>query len=88
MLLAAALVFALPASAGKDPALRRAEAFVDKRCPAQYREIATRMWAADLPFNALYGNCLAGEAHLDRSRYAVVLRMHSRPTSTPGGAVR
>jgi LppP/LprE lipoprotein len=61
MFLAAALVFVLAASAGKDPALLRAQAFVDKRCPAQEREISTRMWGAGVRFNALYGNCRAGD---------------------------
>jgi len=63
------------ASAGRDPALLRARAFVDKRCPAQYREISTRMWGAGLRFNALYGNCRAGDGRdqhvwfFDRGRF-------------------
>ena len=75
ILLGAALIFALPASAGKDPALLRAQAFVDKRCPAQYREISARMWFPGLRFNALYGNCRAGDGRdqriwfFDRGRF-------------------
>jgi hypothetical protein len=61
MFLGAALVFALAASAGKDPALLQAQAFVDKRCPAKEREISTRLWFPGLRFNALYGNCRAGD---------------------------
>jgi hypothetical protein len=75
MFLAAALVFSLAASAGKDPALLRAQAFVDKRCPAQEREISTQMWGSGLRFHALYGNCQAGDGRdqyiwfFDRGRF-------------------
>lgn len=59
MFLGAALVLAVSASAGKDPALLRAQAFVDKRCPAPERAIFTDIWGPGLRFNALYGNCRA-----------------------------
>jgi len=58
----AVLVGSIPAaSAARDPALVRARAFVNKRCPAQQREISTRMWEVGWSFNALYGNCRAGD---------------------------
>jgi hypothetical protein len=75
MLLSASLVFALSASAGKDPSLLRGEEFVGKRCPAQYREISRRMWGSGLRFHALYGNCRAGDGQdqsiwfFDRGRF-------------------
>jgi len=74
----------LPAAAGKDPALRRAEAFVDARCPAQYREISTQMWGPGVGFHALYGNCRAGDGRdqyiwfFDRGRF---IRTDARKSS-------
>jgi len=57
----ASLMCVSTASAGKDPSLLRAEAFVDNRCPADSRNISTRMWVREFGFNALYGNCRAGD---------------------------
>jgi len=61
VLVGASLVLGSPAAAAKDPRLVRAEAFVDKRCPAAEREISTQMWVPSFGFNALYGNCRAGD---------------------------
>jgi hypothetical protein len=61
VLICSALLLAPSAAARKDPNLLRAEAFVDKRCPAQEREIATDVWMRGWRFNALYGNCRAGD---------------------------
>jgi hypothetical protein len=61
MLLVAPLAYA-----AKNPALAEAEAYVAKRCPANTREISTQMWATDLQFNALYGNCRAGDGRDQR----------------------
>ncbi len=61
VLLGFAVLLVPTALAGKDPNLVRAEAFVDKRCPADEREISTQMWIAGGGFNALYGNCRAGD---------------------------
>jgi len=55
-----ALALVSTALAG-DPNLSKAEAFVHKQCPAQYAEIQTDLWTAGERFNALYGNCLAGD---------------------------
>jgi hypothetical protein len=55
------LVSAIAATAAKDPNLARAEAFVAKQCPAATRGISTDMWMAGWKFNALYGNCRAGD---------------------------
>jgi hypothetical protein len=52
---------ASPAMRSGDPRLRRAERFVNTRCPAPYREIVTDAWMPGQRFNALYGNCQAGD---------------------------
>ena len=82
MLLAATLaaagsVFVLTSSAARhrDPNLARAEAFVDKECPADARTISRSMWEAGWTFNVLYGNCRAGDGRdqhawfFDRGRF-------------------
>ena len=61
ILLGSALLVAPAAHAAKDPNLLKAEAFVDSRCPAGQRDISTGMWMAGWRFNALYGNCSAGD---------------------------
>jgi hypothetical protein len=74
-LVASALMFVVGSSAAQDPALHKAEAYVDKRCPRQEREISSRMWISDFGFNALYGNCRAGDGRdqhvwfFDRGRF-------------------
>jgi hypothetical protein len=55
------LLLASGASAAKDPNLVSAMAFVDRQCPAKERVISTQMWMAGFRFNALYGNCRAGD---------------------------
>ena len=60
MLLGSALALAPAARAAKDPNLLRAEAFVDRQCPKLERAISAEMWIGQR-FNALYGNCLAGD---------------------------
>lgn len=69
-------VLAVASAAGaSDPNLVRAEAFVHKQCPAQYAEIQTDIWVAGSRFNALYGNCRAGDGRdqhvwfFDRGRF-------------------
>jgi LppP/LprE lipoprotein len=68
-------VLASAAAGRKDPNLVTAEAFVDKQCPADTREISTAMWQAGWRFNALYGNCRAGDGSdqhawfFDRGRF-------------------
>jgi hypothetical protein len=54
------LVFA-PTALASDPNLVKAEAFVHKQCHAQYAVIQTDAWMAGWKFNALYGNCRAGD---------------------------
>lgn len=61
-LTAAVVAVALPAAhAAARTNLARAEAYVDKRCPADTRGVSSSMWIADFSFNALYGNCRAGD---------------------------
>jgi LppP/LprE lipoprotein len=62
VLLVGLVVLSTPAaSAAKAPDLHRAEAFVDKQCPADEREISTQMWVPEFGLNVLYGNCRAGD---------------------------
>jgi hypothetical protein len=61
VLACSALLLAPSASAGRDPNLLKAEAFIGKQCPVQERDIATDLWMAGWKFNALYGNCEAGD---------------------------
>ena len=61
VLVGVSLLLAAGASAAKDPNLVRAMAFVDRQCPAKERVISTQMWMAGSRFNALYGNCRAGD---------------------------
>jgi hypothetical protein len=61
VLVASVLLLASAATASRDPNLLRAAAFIDKQCPAQEREIATNEWTPGWRFNALYGNCRAGD---------------------------
>jgi hypothetical protein len=60
---AAGSTFVLTSSAARhmDPNLAKAEAFVDKQCPADTRTISASMWEAGWKFNVLYGNCRAGD---------------------------
>ena len=60
-IVALTLVLASGASAARDPNLVKEMAFVDKQCPANERVISTQMWTTGLKFNALYGNCRAGD---------------------------
>jgi LppP/LprE lipoprotein len=55
------LVVAGRSSAAGGSDLRKATAFVKKQCPGGQRTISHRMWTAGFAFNALYGNCLAGD---------------------------
>ena len=61
MLILGALVQAPTRASGRDPALAAALAFVNSRCPRLEREIDKDMWFAGVKFNALYGNCRAGD---------------------------
>jgi hypothetical protein len=45
----------------RDRQLAVAMAFVARRCPKETREISTSQWMRGQRFNALYGNCLAGD---------------------------
>jgi hypothetical protein len=58
---ALALVSAAAATAAQDPDLARAKAFVSRQCPADERQISAGMWTPGSKFNALYGNCRAGD---------------------------
>jgi len=60
-LAALALASRAAATAAGDSDLARAEAFVDKQCPADERQISAKMWMSGSNFNALYGNCRAGD---------------------------
>jgi len=60
-LLVCSVLAVAPAARASDPNLVRAKAFVHKQCPAQYAEIQTDLWVAGSRFNALYGNCRAGD---------------------------
>ena len=74
---AAGSTFTLTSSAAgrNDPNLAKAQAFVDKRCPASTRTISTGLWEAGWRFNVLYGNCRAGDGRdqhawfFDRGRF-------------------
>jgi hypothetical protein len=59
--LAVSLATVTVALAGSGSSLTKAEAYVDKRCPAAERGISKSMWIGDFGFNALYGNCRAGD---------------------------
>lgn len=67
-LLLVALTFLLALAAavaalGGDGNLARAQAYVDKRCPALERDINQTMWVPGATLNALYGNCKAADGH-------------------------
>ena len=49
------------AAGAADPNLRSALAYVDRQCPKTTREISTGAWLTGWKFNALYGNCSAGD---------------------------
>jgi LppP/LprE lipoprotein len=57
----AALLVVGSASAGRDPNLAKAKAFVDGQCPRLERSISSDVWMGEWRFNALYGNCRAGD---------------------------
>lgn len=61
LLVGSMLALVSAASAARNSNLLRAEAFVNDRCPANERQISTEMWMAGWRFNALYGNCRAGD---------------------------
>jgi hypothetical protein len=61
IILACCVLASAPTALASDPNLAKAEAVVHKQCPAQYAEIQTHMWMAGWKFNALYGNCRAGD---------------------------
>jgi hypothetical protein len=44
-----------------DPNLVKAEALVDRQCPKLERAISADLWLGGTRFNALYGNCSAGD---------------------------
>ncbi len=80
----AAFVLASSAARHKDPNLAKAEAFVDKQCPADSRGISSSMWQAGWRFNVLYGNCRAEDGSdqhawfFDRGRF---IRIDARTPS-------
>lgn len=85
----AASAFVLTSSAArhKDPNLATARAFVDQQCPADTRYVSTGMWQHGWRFNALYGNCRAGDGRdqhawfFDRGRFVGVdVPLGSKPT--------
>ena len=61
--LVALVALAVPAEAApaRDPNLVAALALVKRACPPPYGEIATDVWMPGWTFNALYGNCQAGD---------------------------
>jgi len=59
--LACSVLVTAPTALASDPNQAKADAFVRKQCPAQYAEIQTDMWMPGQKFNALYGNCRAGD---------------------------
>lgn len=61
MLIPVALVLAPIVASARHPALAAALALVDSRCPASEREINKALWGVAVKFNALYGNCRAGD---------------------------
>lgn len=61
--LVALLLAPAAGSTNVDHDLTAALAFVNARCPARYREISRTMWMHGTTFNALYGNCRAGDGH-------------------------
>src|SRR5690349_23986589 len=75
LLIAWAMLVTGVAPAAQDSNLAKAKAFVDKRCPADRRVISTDMWQPGTRFNALYGNCRAGDGidqhvwFFDRGRF-------------------
>jgi hypothetical protein len=66
ILIPGALVVAPMGASMRHPALAAALAFVNSRCPALEREINTDLWDAGVKFNALYGNCQAGDGRDQR----------------------
>jgi hypothetical protein len=58
---ACCVLVSAPTALASDPNLVKAEAFVHKQCPAHYAVIQTDAWMAGWKFNALYGNCRAGD---------------------------
>lgn len=77
-----ALLGAPVAAAAKAPALAAAEAYVARHCPANTREISTRMWANGLQFNALFGNCRAGDGRDQRIWFFVAHRFVGTDATT------
>jgi LppP/LprE lipoprotein len=61
LVLLSALSSTSAVSAARDANLAAALATVRATCPAPSRAIATDEWVAGWRFNALYGNCLAGD---------------------------
>jgi hypothetical protein len=57
------LLVPLAGAANVDQGPTAALAFVNARCPGRYREISKTMWMQGARFNALYGNCRAGDGH-------------------------
>jgi hypothetical protein len=76
-IVAAGSVFVLTSSAArhKDPNLAKAEAHVDRQCPADTRFVSKGLWEHGWKFNVLYGNCRAGDGRdqhawfFDRGRF-------------------
>src|SRR5579862_2631320 len=55
------LAFVVSGAAAADSNLSTALAYVDRECPKTTREISRQVWMTGWKFNALYGNCLAGD---------------------------
>lgn len=60
---AVAATFVAAGSAARDPNLAAALATVHRQCPQAEAQISTGVWMAGWAFNALYGNCNAGDGH-------------------------
>jgi hypothetical protein len=58
---ASALALVPVAAAVRDRNLAAALAYVHRQCPKSTVEVSTEEWMVGWRFNALYGNCLAGD---------------------------
>ena len=61
LVVAAALGVPANSSSARDPDLAAALALVKRQCPSPSAGIATDEWVSGWTFNALYGNCEAGD---------------------------
>jgi hypothetical protein len=86
-ILLAALLIAPGALASRDRNLRIAVGFVRSRCPAPYRSINTTMWFKGAKFNALYGNCRAGDGYDRHIWFFVGSRFVRTDSRTPSRGI-